>query len=197
MVKNGFIFLLLILPVQASEQFLNSKECIKCKLQEMVKIDQEIRFKIMNSSAFPNMDESAKLELEKISKENIKYVKQILNKYDWVTISEFDKEADCNAWLLVQHADDDIEFQKSILAKLEKLYLLKETSSVNYAYLYDRVAINEGKPQRYGTQGNVINGTWVVYLLEDQDNLDLRRKSVGLPPFQEYLGTIKQNMKLN
>jgi hypothetical protein len=197
MIKNGFVFSLLILQLQASEQFLNSKEQIKCQLQKMVEVDQEIRFKIINSSTFPNIDESVRLELEKISKKNIKCLKQILNKYDWVTISEFDKEADHNAWLLVQHADNDIELQKSILTKLEKLYLSKETSSANYAYLYDRVAINEDKPQRYGTQGNIINGKWAAYPIEDQDNLDLRRKSVELSSFQEYLDAIKQNMKLN
>lgn len=163
----------------------------------MVEVDQEIRFKITNSSTFENIDKSVRLELEKISKENIKYLKQILNKYDWVTISEFDKEADHNAWLLVQHADNDIEFQKRILTKLEKFYLLKKTSSANYAYLYDRVAINEDKLQRYGTQGNIINGKWAAYPIEDQDNLDLRRKSVELSSFQEYLDAIKQNMKLN
>ncbi len=196
MIKNSFILSLLMLQLHASEHFFNSKEQIKRRLKEMVRADQEMRFKIMDSSIPQDIDESAKLALERIDKENITCLRQILSQYNWVTISEFDKEADHNAWLLVQHADNDPEFQKDILTRLEKLYPSHETSPVNYAYLYDRVAINEGRPQRYGTQGTISNGKWIAYLIEDQDNLDAHRKSVGLPSFQEYLDMVKQSIAI-
>lgn len=49
------------------------------------------------------------------------------------------------AWLLVQHMDHDISFQKWFLALLPK-------NSEEYRYLYDRVAVNTGNPQKYNTQ---------------------------------------------
>jgi len=49
------------------------------------------------------------------------------------------------AWLLVQHMDNDIEFQKVFLSKLKP-------NTQEFKYLTDRVNVGEGKPQEYGTQ---------------------------------------------
>lgn len=49
------------------------------------------------------------------------------------------------AWLLVQHMDYDVAFQKEFLK-----YLKPETEE--YKYLTDRVASNMGQKQVYGTQ---------------------------------------------
>lgn len=49
------------------------------------------------------------------------------------------------AWLLVQHMDNDLSFQKWFLAYLPE-------GSENYKYLSDRVLRGEGKKQRFGTQ---------------------------------------------
>jgi hypothetical protein len=36
------------------------------------------------------------------------------------------------------------------------------------------------KPQRYGTQLNCVRGKWQLDQVDDQANLDVRRKSIGL-----------------
>ena len=43
-----------------------------------------------------------------------------------------------------------------------------------------------GKPQRFGTQFHTVDGEFVPLPIEDPDNLDARRQSVGLPPMAEY-----------
>lgn len=54
------------------------------------------------------------------------------------------------------------------------------------AYLTDRVAMNEGRPQIYGTQiSDVKDGEGVPWPIADPQQLDARRASVGLPPFAE------------
>ena len=124
-----------------------------------------------------------------------------MQKYSWFTISEWGKAADGNAWLLVQHADHDREFQQDILAKLEKLYPIGETRPDHYAYLYDRVATAFQDPakrtlQRYGTQGKCIGpGKWEPFPIEDPDQVDARRASVGLPPLAEYIERFKDICK--
>ena len=50
-----------------------------------------------------------------------------------------------NATLLAIHMDHDLPFQKWYLNKLPK-------NAGMYKHLFDRVAINSGRPQRYGTQ---------------------------------------------
>jgi len=108
-------------------------------------------------------------------------------------VSVFGTQADKDAWLLVQHADRDSAFQNQVLSILEKLYPSGETNPANYAYLFDRVAVSWGdptqtKPQRYGTQGKCTGpGSWAPLPAEDPQNLDNRRKEVGLGTEAEYI----------
>ncbi len=173
-----------------NENSLSDKNYIKTVLSKMVSIDQALRAKVAHAQS--TVDESLWNEIKKIDREHTKTLKEILNYYYWITIPEFGKEADGHAWLLVQHADHDPEFQKEALHRLEKLYPSQETSPTNFAYLHDRVAKNEKRPQRYGTQGTVKDGKWVPYEIEDPNSLDYRRSVVGLPSFQEYLKLINE-----
>ena len=57
----------------------------------------------------------------------------------------------------------------------------------NIALLEDRIAMHEGRPQRYGSQ--VVEnseGELVIYTLLDKDSVDIWRAAVGLNPLEEY-----------
>ena len=179
---------------------MNDKRWVKQKLEFMFKIDQYMR----NYLKTPINDLYSKKETEnfnnlfskrfsEMDEENTEELKQILKIHDWIKISEFGEEADSHAWLLVQHADAQPEFQKTVLNTLEKLWKKGETNSRNYAYLYDRVAaswsdLSKQVPQRYGTQGICKGlGKWEPIEIEDTENVDKRRAEVGLPPLEEYI----------
>src|SRR5204863_381197 len=111
-----------------------SKNWIRKKLQHMVDIDQYMR----NFGGVAHDHQYTKSEQEyffsqflprwrKLDGQNTADLKSLLQAYNWFTIGEWGRAADNNAWLLVQHADEDPEFQKEILAKLEKLYPSGET----------------------------------------------------------------------
>ncbi len=189
LIISGLLIFLLLLSVHESDDIL----VIKNELAQMVLIDQALRSKIN----FLNIDESLIQEMHTVSVEHTAVLKRILNTYSWITISNFGVEADHQAWLLVQHADHDIRFQKKVLKLLAVLYPLHETSATHYAYLYDRVAKNEGRPQRYGTQGSVVNNKWVLYDLEDLVTVDIQRAKVGLQSLQEYTALVKKQFSLS
>ena len=76
----------------------------------------------------------------------------------------------------------------SQLATLEELVPVGSTSLKNFAYLYDRVAVAEERPQRFGTQGRCVGpGAWEPFPLEDPGSVDGLRASVGLSPLDEYV----------
>ena len=55
------------------------------------------------------------------------------------------------------------------------------------AYLNDRVRMNEGCEQVYGTQiAAVDENGGVPWPVEDAEHLDERRASLGLDPFADY-----------
>jgi hypothetical protein len=87
------------------------------------------------------------------------------------------------AWLLVQHADLDRPLQKDVLARMKPMVDTGEVSAVDYAYLEDRVAVAEHRPQRYGTQFDAHQQPQPI---EDEAHLEERRKAIGMPSMAEY-----------
>lgn len=122
-----------------------------------------------------------------VDEANTQWLKAQLDRSGWFTISKYGEAADSAAWLLVQHADRDPVFQNDVLRLLASLVGRKETNPTNYAYLYDRVAVNTKRPQRYGTQGRCTeSGIWQPQPIEDPGRLDEHRAAVGLGPQAEY-----------
>lgn len=66
----------------------------------------------------------------------------------------------------------------------------------DYATLYDRYLMNNGKKQLYGTQTKTgtKEGRNVYYLwpVADSENLDNLRLSAGLPPIASYMAAFQQ-----
>jgi len=102
------------------------------------------------------------------------------------TISKVGEKASNNAWLLVQHSPDR-KFQKEYLDLLGKN--ISDVNKANIAYLDDRLRMFEGKPQLYGTQlqKNKDTGEWEFFKIEDRENVDKRRKEMGLDTLEKYL----------
>jgi hypothetical protein len=86
------------------------------------------------------------------------------------------------AWLLVQHADDDPQFQDRALELMQAAVDAGDADAGELAYLTDRVRVGQGLPQVYGTQF----GRTGPQPIEDPGGLDERRASVGLEPFADY-----------
>ncbi len=162
------------------------------ELARMVELDQYLRNAWMAPPPQLSKDEAVRFRsklvarIVRVDARHLGRLKALLHEHGWFRISTFGKQADAHAWLLVQHADRDIEFQKHTLAVLERMVSEGETSPQNYAYLYDRVAVAEGRPQRYGTQGECSTGRWQPSPLESADRVDAHRAAVGLPPLAEY-----------
>ncbi len=180
------------------------KSWVKLKLSHRVDVDQYMRNYASTPFQHSYSSEETKYFQQQfgirwvlIDSANTKDLKDLLQIYSWFNVSAFGAQADRDAWLLVQHADLDLPFQRQVLTVLETLYPSGETSPSNYAYLSDRVASSfndpsQRKPQRYGTQGSCTGpGTWEPLPVEDPTNLDVRRKSVGLEPEVDYIKRFK------
>lgn len=128
-----------------------------------------------------------------ITVSNSGIIKNIFEKYGYLNYDMVGKDASNNFWLIVQHADNDVAFQRAVLAKMKIEVDRKNANGRNYAYLIDRVNINTGNAQIYGTQmAYKPDGTPVPKNLADPDNVDKRRKEVGLEPLADYIKFIRQ-----
>lgn len=122
-----------------------------------------------------------------VNDENASLLKRILEQEGWPSRTKFGKEAEDAAWLISQHADSDIELQKRILTLLSDASEEGSADPKHYAYLWDRVAISEGRPQRYGTQFvPTACGGLELAPLEDESKVDALREASGMWPLSMY-----------
>lgn len=118
---------------------------------------------------------------------NTAWLKADVDANGWYRISVHGEEAASAAWLMAQHADRDRAFQRHVLRLLEPLVAEGEVKASNHAYLHDRLAVAEDRPQRYGTQGRcVAEGVWEPDELEDPGRVQALRDEVDIGSLAEY-----------
>ncbi len=145
------------------------------RLHGMVAVDQKARMAAKVS--FP--------EMERIDRSHLAEILRIHEKYGWPRISAMGREASHDYWLLVQHQGPEV--QQKILPDLQRAAESGEASKSDFAYLYDRVQVGLGKPQRWGTQVSCKQGKPVLDAVEDAAGLDQRRKDLAMMPIERYM----------
>jgi hypothetical protein len=116
-------------------------------------------------------------------------MKVLIAQYGWLGYSLVGPMGADAAWLLVQHSDQDVPFQKYCLGLLEQSVAAGDADPRHLAYLTDRVLVAEGKRQRYGTQ---FHGQHESLPIEDEAHVDERRAQMGLEPLDDYIRTAQQ-----
>lgn len=119
-----------------------------------------------------------------VVRKNTERAKETMEEYGWPGNSLIGLSASHAFWLLVQHSDHDLEFQKEALELLRQVVEKGEASKSNLAYLMDRVRVNSGEPQLFGTQFQ--QDRLEPQPIEDPEHLEERRKEYELGPFEEY-----------
>lgn len=147
---------------------------LKKSIIEMVRIDQKMR---KSGQGNPDVD-----------KENTKQVKLIIKKYGWPGKSLVGQKGSDGIWLLVQHADHDLRFQKRCLRLVQDAVEKGEAKKEHVAYLTDRIMVRESKNQLYGTQFKLDkkSNSLSVHRIKNPKNLSKRRKEMELMSFPKY-----------
>jgi len=112
-------------------------------------------------------------------------LKQIIDEYGWPMDSMVGREGGLAAFLLAQHADADPVFQRRCL-ELMRSAPEGEVSKNDLAYLTDRVLVNSGKKQQFGTQFWMVKGKLVPRPIADEANLEKRRAHAGMISMEVY-----------
>lgn len=121
-----------------------------------------------------------------VDKENLSNLKLIVEQIGWPSKDKVGEVASHAAWLVIQHADLDVEFQEKCLHLMEAANG-GTVELTQVAYLTDRVAVNREEKQLYGTQFyRNKRGEIVPRPIRDISGLNKRRKSMGLEPFAKY-----------
>ena len=190
--KSLFVFLACLMISTAA--FCQSKidSLLRKKIISMFREDQKWRIEsdnVQNGKKSEYEEATINRNMGKTDSLNMIQAKIIINKYGFPGNSLVGADGSNGFWAIVQHSDDDPMFQQKVLKLMRKEVKLKNASGENFALLQDRVLINQGHKQLYGTQLRRDLKTHQVKPLPTRDslNVDSRRKAVGLPPLKEYL----------
>ncbi len=148
------------------------------EINAMCSIDQDMRER--------NLESGDEYWDEDVDVRNTRRIKEIVQSIGWPTISKVGAETASNAWLLVQHADHDVEFQGRCL-ELMKAAPDGDVDKHDIAYLEDRIRINQGRGQLYGTQFKQERGQHIPLPIEDEQNVDIRRAEMGMGLLSEQI----------
>lgn len=145
----------------------------------MAEADQRIRTAALRATNFHGILE--------VDVRHLHRIKQIVEQHGWPGRSLVGEDGAHAAWLLVQHATQDPGFMNRCRGLMERAVKRGEASSKDYAYLVDRVRLQRGKPQLYGTQFiQDSKGRLILQPLKDPEDVDERRARMGLEPLAEY-----------
>jgi hypothetical protein len=157
---------------------------VTAELARRVEEDQALRKQLTGDGP---LDMTLIERVTAVDADNTAWMKSLVAEHGWPRISDVGAEGSGNAWLLVQHADQDVAFQERCLELLRDAVIAREADGKHLAYLEDRVAMHRGRPQRYGTQfRSREGGGFEPYTLEDPARVDEWRAAVGLEPLAEY-----------
>jgi hypothetical protein len=134
--------------------------------------------------------------MEQLHNKNAQVLDEIINQIGYPTIEKVGKEACEAAWLVIQHSIGQPAFMRKCRKLLENVDFENQVNPTNLAYLTDRIASFEGKPQRYGTQFDWDeNGELSPNPFDDLIQVNQRRKSVGLNALEEQITIMRRRAK--
>ncbi len=163
------------------------------KIIELKNADLTLRNKLIQNG---QLSEGYNEQMKELHNENAKILNEIIDTIGYPTIDKVGKEANEATWLVIQHSIEQPIFMKKCLKLLKKAVNESKADLKSLAYLTDRIAVFEGKPQLYGTQFDWDeNENLSPNIFDDLTKVNERRKSIGLNTLEEQIEIIRRRVK--
>jgi hypothetical protein len=152
--------------------------------------DRRVRSELM---AERSLGDGYHPRMEEVHRRNAARLKEVIEQHGWPGRSLVGEDGAHAAWLILQHAIGEPALQRRGLGLLREAVAVGEVPAVQAAYLEDRIAFFEGRPQVYGTQYDWDdNGELSPYAIEDIASVNERRRAVGLGPLEEHTRRMRE-----
>ena len=197
--------LLLIVALFTAFQSQAQNETVKLpkvakQLDLMIEHDQSVakrHIDLMNQNVKSDAPEMKNLMDEwKMVGDTDKILLKILFKENgFLGYKEVGEQSSHNFLQMVQRMDTDSTFQQEVLVDMKKNSDKVNANPIEFAYLTDRVNLNQAKPQVYGTQLK-INEKGTSYepkTVIDLKNLNKRRAEIGLGTIEEAISIMNSH----
>ena len=164
--------------------YLNRDNFVYVGSVDVIEVDCSNKKQILNEVYESDQRIRKSNDLIKYAKEdhrNQELVISIIEKCGMPTLKEVTQKQMNAIWLGLQHTDK--KYRKKYFPQIEKAVENGDLSKQQYALMKDRILMDEGKPQIYGSQ--IENGK--LYKLENPETVNERRKEMGMGTIEDYL----------
>jgi hypothetical protein len=151
--KLSAIFLTFLLTACSVSTNKMDYSKIAKEIIELQNADLDLRDKLIQNR---QLSDGYNQEMEALHNRNAEILNNIVDKIGYPTVDKVGKEANAAAWLVIQHSIGQPDFMKKCAVLLEKAVAENQADAKQFAYLTDRIAVFEGRPQLYGTQFDFI-----------------------------------------
>ena len=186
MKKKKIVFSILTALVLMISIFLymNKDKFVYVGSVDIIEVDCSKKHQILSKVYESDQRIRKSNELMKYAKEdhrNQELVISIIEKCGMPTLNEVTQKHMNAIWLGLQHTDEKI--RQKYFPQIEKAVENGDLSKQQYALMKDRILMDEGKPQIYGSQ--IKKGK--LYKLENPETVNERRKEMGMGTIEDYL----------
>lgn len=161
---------------------------IQAEIAQRMKQDQNVRSKAMNvtEQTLSSVEGGALHAMITVDQENTSRLVELTQDVGWLSKKRFGRETQHGAFLIVQHSGS-VRLMRTILPLIEEEVKGDPTLGQCYALLYDRLQLNLGKKQRYGTQTQPDpDGRITIARLEDRARINEWRKEMGMNTIEAF-----------
>ncbi|WP_281616185.1 DUF6624 domain-containing protein [Flammeovirga sp. SubArs3] len=192
------IFILLVVLIQCSctnendttsEKPINYSE-IKILLDSIREVDQSNRKDF--EKVYKKYDQESEVFQSAVKKMmysdslNTILVSELLDKYGWIGKDKIGETANSTLFLVIQHSSKEIRLK--YIPLLREAVKNKKAKKRQLALMEDRLNLEYGKPQVYGSQVSLNHkGKNYVFPIDDPETVNERRAEMGLEPIEDYL----------
>jgi len=175
--------LFLALSLFACAHRPNPKElgAIGDELIAMRDADQEVRRRWIKDRE----NEALKTEVEAVDTRHVARLREIVKRVGgWPGKSLVGEKASTGAWFIAQHGGPSMLHE--MLPLMERAVKRGDLEGSLYATSVDRVRIQDGKKQLYGSQFDTNGDKCEPLPIDDPEHVEERRAAIGLGPLAEY-----------
>jgi len=163
-------------------------------LNTMAGVDQALRRKMNDQDADGAAWQRLGAAIAIVDRENTRRLQTYVARCGWPARALYGRSAAHDAWLLAQHSPD-LAFKKQALALIEKAARARgQPFDTDSAYLADRIAAAEKRPQRFGTQMRMPTPDhpcrFEFLPMDDRERVEARRRALHMEPLEAYRMTM-------
>lgn len=156
-------------------------DALRREVLAMREEDFRVRSELM---ALGELGGSYVTRMEEVHVRNAARLRELIAEHGWPAEDIAGQDGAEAAWLIAQHAVGDPDLQHKALSLTQTAAAEGRLPAWHAAYLEDRIAMHENRPQRYGTQwlDDPIDGLIRPWTLAEPDQVDEFRAEIGLKP---------------